>query len=247
MVNFIICLFFDGLCAQMAMSAVAVQLTRQAIKLGQQGTRHLLYVQFHFQPRIVINTSLPHQRTRFTAPCLSSSKAQLVSTGSSAQKHASSDPEFRNIYIFRYIVHVRVLSRLKIYQTLLTVGTIPPGVYLHNAGDLSTSGLAAFVGIASLATAMLYVMSAFFRHIVGIISVNQSENVVRISHLSFWGKRCDVQFNLSDIVPLSDMPVKPNDIYQVIQFYEKPFRFYWFLRHGKHTDAEAIQRLFGKI
>ena len=231
----------------MAMSAFAVQLARQTVQLRHLGTRHLVDVQFNFQPRMTISTSLPHQRTILTAQCPSAHQAQSVSTGSAVQKPTYSNPEFRNIYMFRYIVHLRVLSRLKIYQTLLTVGAIPPGVYLHSAGALSTPGLATFVGIASVATAMLYVMSTFFRHIVGIISVNQTEDVVRISHLSFWGKRRDVQFNLSDIVPLSDMSVRPDDIYQVIQFYEKPLRFYWFLRHGKNTDAEAVQRLFGKI
>lgn len=121
------------------------------------------------------------------------------------------------------------------------------GAALHNTGAVSTPGLAAFVGIGSLATIMLYVMSTFFRRVVGIIGMNTNEEKVRISHLTFWGRRRDNVFDVSEIVPLSDLSVKPNDIFQVIQFYENPEKFFWFHRHGKNTDAEAIQRIFGKL
>lgn len=183
-------------------------------------------------------------RTVFTSSC---SRCEAQSANQDSDKPTSSDPEFRNIYAFRYIVHARVLSRFKIYQTMLTLGALPVGAALHNTGAVSTPGLAAFVGIASLATIMLYVMSTFFRRVVGIIGVNTNEEKVRISHLTFWGRRRDNVFDVSEIVPLSDLSVKPNDIFQVIQFYENPEKFFWFHRHGKNTDAEAIQRIFGKL
>jgi hypothetical protein len=129
----------------------------------------------------------------------------------------------------------------------LTVAAVPAGAYLYEAGMLSGYSVSTFLGIASLATVMLYIMSTFFRRIVGIISFNSKENLVRISHLTFWGHRKDRTVNLSQIVPLSDMSVKPNDIFQEIRFYDDPLRFYWFHRHGKNTNPAALQSLFGKL
>lgn len=162
-------------------------------------------------------------------------------------KSDASNQEFSKIYTFRYIVHTRVLSRLKIYQTLLTIGALPPSTYFHFTGDISTSNFCAFVGIASLATVMLYVMSSFFRRIVGIISVNRNFDIVRISHLTFWGHRNDVEFWTKDVVPMTDMTVNPNDVYQIIRFYDNPKCFYWFYKHVKNEDKDAILQIFGKI
>ncbi|KAL8569519.1 hypothetical protein ACOMHN_002066 [Nucella lapillus] len=172
---------------------------------------------------------------------------QSSSASSASVKTGRSSPEFRNIYTFRYIVHTRVLSRLKVYQTLLTLGAMPPAVFLHNTGALSTLDLVTSFGIASVATVMLYVMSDMFRHVVGMISVNKEENVVRISHLTFWGRRRDETFDVSSVVPLSDMSVKADDVYQVIRFYDKPVKFYWFLSHAKNADSQAIERIFGRF
>ena len=217
-------------------------MARGVVRLKPFCALHLM--NFTWKPMNVLRVFSPIQKTDFfTTPCrvcqgnsLSSSSAAPVS-----------DVEFMNIYTFRYIVHTRVLSRFKIYQTLVTLAAIPPAFLMHENGVLSSAGMLSFFGIASTATVMLYVMSTFFRHIVGIISINQSEDIVRISHLTFWGRRRDVEFDVADIVPLSDMSVKPNDIYQVIQFYDKQLKFYWFLRHGKNINIQAVQRVFGKI
>lgn len=162
--------------------------------------------------------------------------------------HYANSVKLRNIYTFRYIVHAKVLSRLKIYQTVVTVGSLPLTTYLYKMGMISASGFASFCGIATLATAMLYVMSTFFRRIVGIISVNENEDTVRISHLTFWGRRNNINLFKSDIIPLSELTGSAKDIYQVIRFFEQPDKkFYWFHRHGMNTDPEALTRIFGKL
>lgn len=182
-----------------------------------------------------------------SAVCLRSTEAKTTASEMHSQHGTGVGDEFRNIYTFRYIVHAKVVSRLKIYQTFTTVSLIPVGIYLHLAGSLQAPALWSFVGVASFATVMLFIMSTFIRHIVGIISVNKNEDVICISHLTFWGRRNNSYFYVSDIVPLSDMSVKADDICQVIQFYKDPVRYYWFLRHGKKTDAGAIERIFGKL
>ena len=158
----------------------------------------------------------------------------------------NSNYKFTKIYKFRYIMPVVLISRFKVLQTALLVGMIPVAINSYLSGTMSIIALTCFTSCGVFATGMLYVMSYFFRHIIGIISVNQNEDVVRLSHLTFWGRRHDVYSSVEEIVPLSDTVTKQTDIYHIVQFYNKPLKFFWFYNNGIDVDDEAIEKLLGK-
>ena len=157
------------------------------------------------------------------------------------------DCEYKPCYIFKYIVHTKVLSRLKIYQTLATIMAIPPVVYLNNIGKLTTVDMYAMLGITSVACVMLYVMSLYFRRIVGMISVCKENGMVRLSHLTFWGKRKDVYLMPEDIVPLMDMSESGNKVYTLVKTYNSDQTYILFLRFHKILDNTQLESIFGPL
>lgn len=183
-------------------------------------------------------------------PCIYSAHNRLTRTVSTEAKpvegHASA-ASFTTVYRFNYIVHLKVLARLKIYQTVFTLVAVPQAFYLHSSGDLSTQMLYASAGLASLACIMLYVMSFSIRKVVGILAMSDDNMNVKISHLSFWGKRKDILCDVSDIVPLADMSESPTHVYVKLKRYSTSTDLNLFVRHGRITDISKLQNILGSL
>ncbi|XP_041362920.1 uncharacterized protein LOC121378701 [Gigantopelta aegis] len=159
----------------------------------------------------------------------------------------SSAMYYEPCYIFKYIVHTRVLSRLKIYQTMATVMALPPTAVLHSLGKLSTVDMYAMFGISSVACVMLYVMSWYFRRIVGMISICKENKMVRLSHLTFWGKRKDLYISPEDIIPLLDMSESSKKVYVLVKTYSSDETFILFLRFHRIFDRDQLEGIFGPL
>ena len=93
------------------------------------------------------------------------------------------------VYRFDAIKAFGYLSRLKVAQTALTVAALPPGLYCYSQDLMPFSSLCLAGGVAGFALAMLCWMSHFFRRLVGILYVNEAGTVLRVAHLTFWGRR----------------------------------------------------------
>lgn len=165
--------------------------------------------------------------------------------------HANSktfeNEQFHLIYRFPYIVHTQFLSRLKLYQTVFTVAAIPWAFKMAGDGLITPQMLTGVIGCSILACVMLGVLSIYFQRLIGMLYINKTDNIVKVSHMTFWGKRNDIYMNAENIIPLSDLSDNPNDIYVQFKQYDKKDVFYLVLRFGGVQDSEMMRQLLGEI
>lgn len=164
----------------------------------------------------------------------------------SAERKLSS-ADFKVIYRFPYIRLVRLITRMKLYQTGLTVFAIPPTLYAYASGVVSLNACMATASIGTFASVMLIVMSNFLQRFVGLLAVSESLPYARLSHLTFWGKRHDVFVPCEDFVPLSDISENTNDIYLKVRRYSTQDVYYLSLRFGHTENVRELQKLFGSL
>ncbi|XP_074651602.1 transmembrane protein 186-like [Tubulanus polymorphus] len=164
-------------------------------------------------------------------------QSESVKTGSTE--------DFELIYKFPYIVHMRVISRLKLYQTGLVALMAPPLAYLQSTGVIDPALTVGFGGMFLLAGGMLAVMSEFFRRIIGLMSLSRDKKLLKVSHLTFWGKRRDVYIDPMDVIPLVECSDNSSDIYIKFLRYSKTDKLLFSLRFGGIKDMEKFCEVFG--
>uniref|UniRef100_A0A8C3XAY9 Transmembrane protein 186 n=1 Tax=Catagonus wagneri TaxID=51154 RepID=A0A8C3XAY9_9CETA len=155
--------------------------------------------------------------------------------------------KFQMVYRFDAIRAFRYLSQLKVAQTALTVVALPPGIYWYSQGLMTFNSLCLAGGIASFALAMLCWMSHFFRRLVGILYVNESGTVLRVAHLTFWGRRQDTYCPVADVVPVTESQDRPQELFVRIRQYSGRQTFYLTLRYGRILDRERFTQVFGAL
>ena len=157
------------------------------------------------------------------------------------------DEPFTTFYHFPYIIVTRLISRLKIYQTGLTIVVLPPVYVQYALGQMEASNVAMVTGIAAFAGMMLYVISHYTRRLVGLLAINKNRDVLRISHLTFWGNRNNIYVPVEKVVPLSDMADCPNDAYLKLCFYDSKNYFYYTLRYGSVINKDIFHFVLGSL
>ncbi|XP_066963055.1 transmembrane protein 186 isoform X2 [Macrobrachium rosenbergii] len=156
--------------------------------------------------------------------------------------------EFEIIYKFPYISLVRGICRLKIYQSAATLVALPAVSYLTHLGTLTTQDLNITLSISGLALFMLFVMGELFRKVIGHIYYCSQKNLVKISHLTFWGRRQDIIVPREDLVPISDTTEYLRDIYVRVRRYSEPNNSHYLsLRFGGITNLESFIHVFGEL
>ena len=169
--------------------------------------------------------------------------AKIVSPTDSPEERT----DYRIFYRFPHIRLARLLTRLKLFQTGLTVLMIPPAWHFYSAGLVGLDSCVKTVGISMFACLMLYIMSGYLRRLVGLAAINDKETVVRLSCLNFWGKRHDLYVDSSDLVPLMDLSERPSDVYVVVRRYSTDDVMYLSLKYGVITDRELFTKVFGNV
>ena len=154
---------------------------------------------------------------------------------------------YKTFYRFPHITYARLLSRMKIYQTGFTVIGLPALAIAQSLGYSQGNSLPLATGVTLFAGVMLYVMSHYFRRLIGLMAVNENRDTVKVSHLTFWGKRNDLFVPVKEIVPISDMADKPDDIYVKFCRYGTNEYLYYSLRHGLIMDKEVFQDVLGSL
>ena len=155
--------------------------------------------------------------------------------------------QFTVFYRFPYIVAARFIQRLKLYQTGIVVAAVPPTVYCYKIGTVGLEPSMAVIGASALALTMLYIATNFFQRVIGLVAISSDQKLVRLSHLTFFGGRNDVIVPVNDIVPLSDIDERSDDIFVKVRRYSTSDTLYMTLCYGRIENAENFKQVFGII
>ncbi|XP_033827137.2 transmembrane protein 186 [Periophthalmus magnuspinnatus] len=158
----------------------------------------------------------------------------------------NSTPSYTMIYRLPHIKLLRAVSRLKLLQTGITVVILPPVYYLYLQGDLSLFFVCYSTGIAGFAGLMLYTASHFFRRVVGMMYLDPSQTTLKVSHLTFWGKRSDLFLPVSDVMTIADTGDATTETILRLKTYSGPETLYFSTYYGRIVDPEGFEKVFGR-
>lgn len=158
-----------------------------------------------------------------------------------------STEKYTMIYTLPYIKLLRAVSRLKLLQTAITVVILPPVYVLYFQGAASTFLVSYTTGIALFAGAMLYTASYFFRRVVGMMYLDPSQTTLKVSHLTFWGKRHDMYLPVSDVMTIGDTGDSVNETILKFKRYSSQETLYFSTHFGRVVDEQAFKKVFGSL
>jgi len=119
--------------------------------------------------------------------------------------------KFVTVYKFPYLAPAVLFTKFKIAQTALVTGILLPFyVYQGAIGAEHPNTVTAVLGLSSFATASMLGMGEVARRFVGFIYYCEETDEVKLSHLTFWGKRADKFLCRDDILSLSEVDEDPN-------------------------------------
>ncbi|XP_078273704.1 transmembrane protein 186 [Rhinoraja longicauda] len=154
---------------------------------------------------------------------------------------------FTAVYRFQGIRFFRAISKFKIVQTGITVALLPT-VYYFYLQDLVQCSLVSYItGLSGFAIVMLYSMSYYLRHFIGMLYLNDSGTTLMVSHLTFWGNRNDFYVPVKDVVPLGDTGDATNETILQFRRYNSTEVFYFTIKFGQIIDKQKFLQVFGCI
>uniref|UniRef100_UPI0037E9C977 transmembrane protein 186 n=1 Tax=Semicossyphus pulcher TaxID=241346 RepID=UPI0037E9C977 len=158
-----------------------------------------------------------------------------------------STQKYTMIYSLSHIKLLRAVSRLKLLQTAITLIILPPVFVLYLQGDVPLFLLNYTTGIALFAGVMLYTASHFFRRVVGMMYLDPSQTTLKVSHLTFWGKRNDIFLPVSDVMTIGDTGDSLNETILKLKRYSTPQTFYFSIHYGRVMDKQGFEKVFGTL
>ncbi|XP_075687435.1 transmembrane protein 186 isoform X3 [Rhinoderma darwinii] len=184
---------------------------------------------------------------------LSTNKIRHIGTTSSfcASSPLSTKTEdsvkFNLIYKFSAIRFCRVVSRLKLVQTTLTVFILPPMYYYYLQGQVTEFSVIYCTGTALFAGVMLYGLSYYLRRIIGMLYVDDNLTTLKVSYLTFWGNRKDIFVPIDDVKQFSETGDGEQETLRQFARYSKPDLLYFTTRYGYVLDREKFTSVFGEF
>ena len=169
-------------------------------------------------------------------------------SSSTVQTSTQSDGEqWKKIYALPSIRTIRLLCRLKLYQTGMTIILVPVMLGSYNLGYASLTDVVVSLSVATFASVMLIVLTHYFQRCVGAISYREDLDQVQIGTLDFWGKRKNHCFSSADLVRLSELPDYTKDVYITLRTYNSDDYFYLSLKYGVIVDRNLFTSVFGRM
>lgn len=155
--------------------------------------------------------------------------------------------KYTMIYSLPHIKLLRAVSRLKLLQTAITVVILPPVFFFYLQGDVPFFLVSYTTGIALFAGVMLYTASHFFRRVVGMMYLDPSQTTLKVSHLTFWGRRHDIYLPVSDVMTIGDTGDSVNETILKLKRYSSPQTLYFSTHFGRVVDKQGFQKVFGTL
>lgn len=180
-------------------------------------------------------------------PSLPVVTAVVKCSSSSSSCSPVEEEEFSMIYSQPHMRLLRAVSRLKLLQTSVTVLLLPPVFLLHLQGSASLFLLGYSTAVALFAGAMLYTASHFLRRVVGAMYLDRSQSTLKVSHLDFWGRRCDLHLAVEDVMTVGDTGDSQEEAILRLRRYSSSETLYFSTRLGRVVDRPGFQKVFGTL
>lgn len=162
-------------------------------------------------------------------------------------RRSPDDEQFKAIYRFPHIRLLQVVSRLKLLQTGITFIFLPPVYFLYFQGMISFDSASYATAIALFAAVMLYSLSYFLRRFIGMMYMNESGTMLKVSHLTFWGRRKDFFVPVKNVMTLTDTGDFRNETILQFKRYDTSEVLYFTIRYGQIMDKHKFSHAFGKF
>ncbi|KAM8879135.1 transmembrane protein 186 [Spinachia spinachia] len=180
-----------------------------------------------------------------TAPQQSSLGPRINKVTALVRCSDSSANRYSMIYTLPHIRLLRTLSRMKLLQTAITVIILPPVYIFYFQGVVPFALVSYTTCIALFAGVMLYTASHFFRRVVGRMYLDPSQTTLKVSHLTFWGRRHDLYLPVSDVMTIADTGDSVNETIVRLKRFSGPQTLYFSPRFGRVVDKQAFEKVFG--
>lgn len=146
------------------------------------------------------------------------------------------------IYRWPTMKHFRFISKVKVYQVGFMVTLLPLTAHWHAMGALTAKEFV-LGGVALVGTgAVLAILSHYFRKLAGEIRYNLCTNTLRVSTLTFWGNRRDLDFPADKVVMFVESQTRMGSAFQQLEIMGRGETFLWSLRYGRVLDLELLCR-----
>ncbi|EDV56197.2 transmembrane protein 186 [Drosophila erecta] len=179
----------------------------------------------------------PAQRRRFATEA----------AGKSAGHENAGFVEWRTVYSLSSIRFVAALSKLKVYQAVLTAAGTPIVFALGSAGQLSTDALAIYAAVGVTGLITLTLASYASTNLVGFVYVNEQQDLLKLAYVDFWGRRQETLVETEDLLPSWEQGSSSRlRFVSSICLRSDPKRRYKLLnRFGHVSDPQFFEGLFG--
>lgn len=170
-----------------------------------------------------------------------------VEDNSITQDLNSSNIKWKTIYNMPKISAVRLIHRLKFYQSIFTISVVPMILGFYYCGKTNLTTVLVLTGVASFTCLSLYAITLFFTRLIGIVYIDQDKKLLKIAHLTFWGGRNDIIVPIDKIIPLTDCDNNPDDVFVKLLRTNSDESLYMTLRFGKILDEDLFKKVFGSF
>ena len=141
--------------------------------------------------------------------------------------------------------HFRFISRLKMYQVSGMLLLLVPMTFWHHLGAVNLSTLT-FAWVAAAGTTGVFVaLSKVFTRCVGELALLTHSGDVRVSTLTFMGRRKDITTPANRIVPYSDTANRLGSPLQRLEITNSPHAYWYSVRYGKVLDVDLMTSVTG--
>ncbi|KAH8285666.1 hypothetical protein KR054_011961, partial [Drosophila jambulina] len=156
--------------------------------------------------------------------------------------------EWRTIYSLPGIRLVAALSKLKVYQAVITAAGMPIAFAMGHAGQVTTDalGIYAAIGVSGLAT--LTIASYAATNLVGFIYVNEQQDLLKLAYVDFWGRRKEALVDPEDLLPSCEQrtPSRLTFVSPICLRSDPSRRYKLLSRLGHVSDPQLFEGLFGE-
>ena len=160
---------------------------------------------------------------------------------------------FVPIFRFAHIAIIGFVCRTKVYLTASLFTGLPIIFYGWMNNQVGLQEVLSYGSITGFSFVTLGFFGEIFRRCVCIVYISKDETTVKIAHMSFWGRRKDVEVPLNDIIPLSETSERVGHIFWKINFYENSeasklidrSNLIISTRYGNVLDEKALVKIFG--